>query len=145
MTHKSSFRYAQLVPEARSGACSSEVRVSYFDPLTGEPCDERPVPRRTQRAEMTRAQREAARRAAIAEGEAIMEGMQRRRAAQPRRLAGAPAHGGRKRAVLVDGAEYESVTAAAKAIGTSEQHLGKRLRAGAGKVKGHTVAFAEEE
>lgn len=132
----------ERIGSSASGARSSEVRVSYFDPLTGEPLDRKPKPRRARRKELTRAQRDAAYRAAVAEGEAIAEGMRQRRASQPRKPSG---RGGYRRAVLVDGIEYESVTAAAKAMGTSEQHLGKRLRAGAETVKGHAVAFAEGE
>ena len=45
MTHKSSVRYGAGQPvESHSGGRSGPVRVRYFDPVTGEPCAEKPVP-----------------------------------------------------------------------------------------------------
>ena len=46
MTHKSDFAYgAPPLPEPHSGARSGEVRVRYFDPVTGRPCERRPAAR----------------------------------------------------------------------------------------------------
>ena len=49
MTHKSDFAYgAPPLPEPHSGARSGEVRVRYFDPVTGRPCKRRPATRTAQ-------------------------------------------------------------------------------------------------
>lgn len=49
MTHKSDFAYgARPLPEPHSGARSGEVRVRYFDPVTGRPCERRPATRTAQ-------------------------------------------------------------------------------------------------
>lgn len=46
MTHKSSLRYGQMVTvDKGSGAKSGPVRVSYFDPATGNPLKAKPRPR----------------------------------------------------------------------------------------------------
>lgn len=49
MTHKSDFAYgARPLPELHSGARSGEVRVRYFDPVTGRPRERRPATRAAQ-------------------------------------------------------------------------------------------------
>ena len=48
--HTSSMRYGPVLGGARDRMLpSSEVRVRYFDPRTGEPCDEKPEPLGTDR------------------------------------------------------------------------------------------------
>lgn len=128
------------------------VRVSYFDPRTGEPLDHRPEPlRREQRRETVEE-----RNASIAERERdekeareISEAMRRRAGLKPdgapwpgRRAGGR--NGGRPRPVVVDGRLFPSVSAAAEEVGLTAQHLGTRLRGGPCTVKGRRAAFAED-
>ena len=98
------------------GAMSGPVKVSYFDPRTGKPCAKKPRPLHS--AE----EREAIRAAAEA---------------------AAKARGGRPvRPVVVDGVVYESIAAAARAMGASPSTLGSALRKGAAEYSGHEVSFA---
>lgn len=109
--HSSSFPFRSWHPTPGSGARSGEVRVSYFDPETGEPLAERKgAPRRP------------------------AEGVARRMPRGP----GAPG-----RPVLVDGARYPSVSAAARAVGCAQPTLSEALRKGRKTCKGHAVAWAE--
>lgn len=146
MTHLSSFRYnPSVLDRPEEGGRSSEVRVRYFDPATGEPRGEKPEPlaRRAEK-EPGPHERDERRRAAEAEAAEIAEAMRRRRRAAGgggSRTGGAV--GGRKRPVLVDGALFESVAAAAAEVGTTPQNLGRALLDGRGSVKGRAVRFAE--
>lgn len=105
-----------LAYDACGGREPSPVRVSYFDPRTGLPCDEKPEPLRRDRAE---------RRGIGLDAVYFMGGSKN---AKP---------------VLVDGVRYASVTAAAKAVGCSAVTLRKYLRGGAASCRGHAVAYAE--
>ena len=130
------------------------VRVRYFDPLTGEPCDSKPEPRRRERKTLDVRSREAEIRSARQEAREIEDNMRKRayREKYHRRqqeLREGRGHtggrnGGVKRPVLVDGVLYESVTAAAEACGASDGWLAQRLKGGCGTCKGHAVAFAGE-
>lgn len=105
-----------LVMDACSGAASGPVRVSYFDPRTGEPCDERPEPlsRRVQ----------AVRSREIAGYEASLE------------------RGRKKRPCTVDGVRYESIAAASRATRLDRCGLGAALKEGRAEYRGHEVAYA---
>lgn len=111
--------YLQLraVLDQGSGAVSGPVRVSYFDPRTGEPCDAKPEPLRGDQ-ESRRRERDGY-RASLARG-------------------------WKKRAVLVGGVEYESIAAAARAIGVDKTSLGAAMRSGAVEYGGRAVRYADE-
>lgn len=128
------------------------VRVSYFDPRTGEPLDHRPEPLRREQRRETAEERNAAiaeRERDEREARRISEAMRKRAGLKPdgerwpsRRAGGR--NGGRPRPVVVDGMLFPSVAAAAEEVGLSAQHLGKRLRGGPCTVKGRRAAFAED-
>ena len=128
------------------------VRVSYFDPRTGEPLDHRPEPLVRERKRTTAEERNAAiakRERDEKEAREISEAMRRRAGLKPdgarwpsRRAGGR--NGGRPRPVVVDGRLFPSVAAAAEEVGLSAQHLGSRLRGGSCTVKGRMAAFAED-
>lgn len=140
MTHTSSYRYgAPMLEPAAECRRSSDVRVRYFDPVTGEPCEGKPKPLRKQRQELTAEQKRLQREEAEAEAAEIMENMRKRK----RGKNSFGSRGKRNREVLVDGVLFESVALAAVEIGTSPQHLGKAISAGKEYVKGRRVAFAE--
>lgn len=105
-----------LVMDASSGATSGPVRVSYFDPRTGEPCDAKPEP---------------------------LHGDQERRIREREGYRASLARGWKRRAVLVDGVEYESISAAAGAVKADKTTLGSALRSWATEFRGHAVGFAE--
>ena len=105
-----------LAYDSGSGACSGPVRLSYFDPRTGEPCDEKPEPLRGGGA--------AKRGIGL---DAVLS-MSRPHNARP---------------TVVDGVRYASVSAAARAVGCSAVTLRKYLRGGAASCRGHAVAYAE--
>lgn len=95
---------------------SGPVRVRYFDPLTGEPCDHKPVPRSKQLA---------------ARGKAAPK-----RAKKDWRW---KAHGHRR--CMVDEVEYESIAAAARDVGINSNSLGKALRDGLAVYRGHFIRW----
>ncbi len=95
---------------------SGPVRVSYFDPLTGEPCDEKPVPRSKQLA--TR-------------GKPVP--------ARAKKDWKWKAHGHKR--CMVDGVEYESIAAAARAVDINSCSLGKALRDGLAVYCGHFIRW----
>lgn len=128
------------------------VRVSYFDPRTGEPLDHRPEPLVRERKRTTAEERNAAiaeRERGEREARAISEAMRKRAGLKPEKPRGQGKRaGGRsgawKRPVVVDGRLFPSVAAAAEEVGTTAQHLGTRLRGGPCTVKGRKAAFAED-
>lgn len=87
----------RYVLDAHSGAVSGPVRVSYFDPRTGEPCDTKPEPL----------------------GEHDQAKRSRERAGYRESLE----RGWKRRAVLVDGVEYESIAAAAGGDQGRQDHV----------------------
>lgn len=95
---------------------SGPVRVRYFDPLMGEPCEEKPVPRSKQLA---------------ARGKAAPK-----RAKKDWRW---KAHGHRR--CVVDDVEYESIAAAARAVGINNNSLGRALRDGLAVYRGHFIRW----
>lgn len=95
---------------------SGPVRVRYFDPLTGEPCDQKPVPRSKQLA---------------ARGKAAPK-----RAKKDWRW---KAHGHRR--CVVDEVEYESIAAAARAVGVNNNSLGRALRDRLAVYRGHCIRW----
>lgn len=109
--------YGRVVRDRGSGATSGPVRVSYFDPRTGEPCDAKPEPLRGRRT------------AKRGIGLDKVLSMSRGANAKP---------------TVVDGVRYASVSAAAKAVGCTAQTLRKYLKSGAASCRGHAVAYAEE-
>lgn len=123
--HQSHIRYSPYTVEPTgcgwSDGRSGEMRVSYFDPRTGEPCEGKPEPlgNRTERgARKTR-------------GKA--------RALEAARKKGRPS-----KPVMVDGEEHESITAAAHVVGGSKNGLSRALRSGSGTYKGHRVEYKEK-
>lgn len=100
---------------------SPEVRVRYFDPATGEPCDEKPVPAKRAKRRM---EDKAMLKASLARArEKTIE-----KCAQP---------------VIVDGVEYPSVNSAAKAVGCAGCTITRNLRNGATEYKGHSIRFKD--
>lgn len=116
------------------------VRVSYFDPRTGEPLDHRPEPLVRERKRTTAEERNAAiakRKSDERDAREIARKMALRRV-------GTGGHnGGQKRPVVVDGIRYESVTAASIVVGVTPQYLGSCLRQGAAACKGCAIEFAK--
>lgn len=111
---KERLKSPSLAYDACGGREPSPVRVSYFDPRTGLPCDEKSVPLH-----------DGKRRGA---GLDAVLSMSRAANARP---------------TVVDGVRYASVSAAAKAVGCSAVTLRKYLRSGAASCRGHEVAYAE--
>lgn len=95
---------------------SGPVRVRYFDPLTGEPCEEKPVPRSKQLA----ARGKAAPKRAKKDWKWKARGHRR---------------------CIVDGVEYESIAAAARAVGVNNNSLGRALRDGLAVYRGHCIRW----
>lgn len=108
---------ARYVLDAHSGAVSGPVRVSYFDPRTGEPCATKPEP---------------------------LHGDQERRIREREGYRESLKRGRRCRAVVVDGVRYESIAAAARAIGVDKTSLGAAMRSGAVEYGGRSVRYADE-
>lgn len=106
----------RYVLDAHSGATSGPVRVSYFDPRTGEPCATKPEP---------------------------LHGDQERRSRERAGYRESLERGWKRRAVLVDGVEYESISAAAGAVKADKTTLGSALRSGATEFRGHSVGYAD--
>ena len=129
------------------------VRVSYFDPRTGEPCAEKPKPLTRKRAtapvdmERLRKDKEAERIEAEREGFEIADGMRRRKNRERRRNPNRkplrnPGRSGR--VTLVDGVEFKTAKLAADSIGAALSTVCNRCRDGGGMVKGHEVRYKEE-
>ena len=95
---------------------SGPVRVRYFDPLTGEPCDQKPAPRSKQLA---------------ARGKPVP--------ARAKKDWKWKAHGHRR--CVVDEVEYESIAAAARAVGINKNSLGSALRDGLAVYRGHCIRW----
>lgn len=95
---------------------SGPVRVRYFDPLTGDPCEEKPVPRSKQLAA-------------------------RGKAAPKREKADWKWKARGHRRCIVDGVEYESIAAAARAVGVNNNSLGRALRDGLAVYRGHCIRW----
>lgn len=106
----------RILQDACSGAVSGPVRVSYFDPRTGEPCDEKPEP---------------------------LHGDQERRSREREGYRESLSRGWKRRAVVVDGGVYESINAAARAMRADKTSLGAALRSGATEFRGHSVRYAD--
>ena len=143
MTHTSRFRYGVAVLDPPSVEKSSELRVSYFDPATGEPCEEKPKPLKRRHAEaMTAQQAVEKRQREEAEAAQIMADMQARNKRRKPPCGKLPHKNGRS--VMVDGVVYPSINAAGREMGVDGYYLGKRLREGKQKVSGHDVRFVED-
>lgn len=95
---------------------SGPVRVRYFDPLTGEPCEEKPVPRSKQLA---------------ARGKAAPKRAKKDWKWKTRW----------QRRCIVDEVEYESIAAAARAVGVTKNSLGSALRDGLAVYRGHCIRW----
>lgn len=104
-----------LAYDSGGGRAPSPVRVSYFDPRTGEPCETKPEP--------------------LHGGGAAKRGTGLDAVLSMSRAANA-------RPTVVDGVRYASVSAAARAVGCSAVTLRKYLRSGAASCRGHAVAYA---
>lgn len=117
---------------------SSEVRVRYFDPRTGEPSPTKCEPLARARAK-TRAEKEAEHDAAVSEALRIMERMDERNNVEraPKRPGRAP------RAVYVDGERFASAGDAAAAVGRCGSSIYAGLRRNCGKcvINGHEVEY----
>lgn len=107
-----------------SAARSSEVRVSYFDPITGKPCKKKPIPRSVQLKKEPRQKKPP-----LEKGRSGVK------------FSGKPRNG---RAVLVDGVRFESISAAATEVGVSLTTLSTVLRNGASEYKGRSIAYADK-
>ena len=147
MTHESRYRLSAAVPDRPSGSRSGEVRVSYFDPVTGEPCESKPKPRAKQIVEKeSSAERDRRYRKAQAEAAEIMRGMKdrkRRDMAAHGRTGDAKCRNRKAgRPVLVDGVRFGSIHDAAMEMGTYDMALVRAIK-GSGVCKGRRVAFAE--
>lgn len=148
--HTSSMRYGPVLGGARDRILpSSEVRVSYFDPTTGEPLDRKPTIERksSEIEERVRnrdawAARDAEHRAAVEDADRIMREARERRSSKAR--AAARRGGRRPKPVVVDGVTHPSVNAAARAMGCAPSHLSKKLNAGMREHMGRSVRYEEE-
>ena len=142
MTHESAYKYGYLSEDYGSCSKSGKVRISYFDPMTGEPCDSKPKPRSETLKErkLTSCERLAERIRAEEEAAEIMRNMAERRKAERKQAANK-----KKRPVKVDDAWFESVAAAASEVGTSPEWLCHVLKNGASECKGRRIEFAESE
>ena len=147
MTHTSIYRekYNTLLDSGKSYAKSSPVRVSYFDPRTGEPCDTKPQPlTKAEKSKKSNIERYNERIEAENEAAEIMRNMERRKKKKRKETA-------RKNAcscgrpVMVDGVRFESIKAASREIGTDPKWLRQVLKGGIGKCKGRTVELVESE
>lgn len=124
--HSTTFRYGGAAMQREHvgrwpEGMSPEVRVRYFDPRTGEPCDEKPVPAKRAKRRM---EDKAMLKASLARArEKTIE-----RCAQP---------------VIVDGVEHPSVNSAAKAVGCAGSTLANKLRDGATEYRGHAIRFKD--
>ena len=128
---------------------SSEVRVSYFDPTTGEPLDRKPTIERksSEIEERVRnrdawAARDAEHRAAVEDADRIMREARERRSSKAR--AAARRGGRRPKPVIVDGVRHPSVSEAARSIGCAQSHLSEKLNAGMRERMGRSVRYEEE-
>lgn len=147
MTHSSVYRekYNTLLDGGKSYAKSSPVRVSYFDPRTGEPCDTKPEPlSKAEKTKKSRAERDAERMEAQSEAAEIMRNMEERKRQKRDKTLRENANR-QKRPVLVDGVRFESIKAAAREVGTDPKWLRQVLKGGIGKCKGREIEFAESE
>ena len=121
------------------------VRVSYFDPRTGEPCATKPKPLRRGAApdhERSRKEREAKRIRDEEEGFEIAECMRKRRNRESRSgMSGGKGRPGRR--TMADGVVYPSVREAAEGIGAAMSTVANKCREGGGKVKGHDVRYVD--
>ena len=143
MTHTSKFRYGSAIVDPPSAGRSSELRVSYFDPATGEPCEEKPKPLKRKHADaLTTQQAVEKRQRDEAEAAQIMADMKARNRRRKPLCGKFPHKNGRS--VMVDGVVYPSINAAGRAVGVDGQYLGKRLREGRRTVSGHDVRFVED-
>lgn len=106
----------RILQDACSGAVSGPVRVSYFDPRTGEPCDEKPEP---------------------------LHGDQERRSREREGYRASPNNARNSRAVVVDGERYASIADAADAIGYNPTYLAAELRSGRSDYGGRVVRYAD--
>ena len=141
--HVSNYRFGPGTPAERHDwpAEPRPVRVRYFDPRTGEPCDTKPEPLKSDRTGIDVFERDAKRIKDEEEAAAIMRNMKERKKAIQRERAKA---NGRKKAVLVDGKRFESMIAAAKEIGTTQAYICTVLKSGGGTIKGRSVQLAKE-
>lgn len=124
--HSTTFRYGGAAMQREHvgswpEGMSPEVRVRYFDPATGEPCDEKPVPAK-------RAKRRT-------EDKAMLKASIARARAKTIERRGQP--------VIVDGVEYPSVNSAAKAVGCAGSTLANKLRDVATEYRGHAIRFKD--
>lgn len=125
--YSTTYRYDE--PAVRGGrvrsgypdGMSPKVRVRYFDPATGEPCDEKPVPPK-------RAKRRT-------EDKAMLKASIARARAKTIERRGQP--------VIGDGVEHPGVNSAAKAVGCAGSTLANKLRDGATEYRGHAIRFKD--
>ena len=124
--HSTTFRYGGAAMQREHvgswpEGMSPEVRVRYFDPATGEPCDEKQVPAKRAKRRMEDQGKRAASLARAREKTIERRG-------QP---------------VIVDGEEHPSVNSAAKAVGCAGSTLANKLRDGATEYRGHAIRFKD--
>ena len=116
MMHTSRISYGDQPAMRQSGevewpdGMSREVRVRYFDPATGEPCDEKPVPAKPAKKRME---------------DQAKQGERRERARENHRGC----------TVIVDGVEHPSLRSAGKVVGCDGSYLRSKLRSGATRVQ----------
>lgn len=145
MTHESMYRYGYLSEDYGSCSKSGKVRISYFDPRTGEPCEEKPEPlSKAEKAKKSNIERYNERMEAQSEAAEIMRNMEERKRQKRNKTLRENANR-QKRQVLVDGVLFDSVKAAAEDVGTSPEWLCHVLKSGAPKCKGRRIEFAESE
>ena len=111
------------IVDSSSGAVSGEVRISYFDPITGEPRKTKP---RMTKSAMEGANAQSKRAASIANARA-----------KSIEVCGNP--------VIVDGVVYPSTNSTAKAVGCAGCTLANKLRDGATEYRGHAIRLKEDD
>lgn len=145
--HVSKYRFGPGTPAERHDwpAEPRPVRVRYFDPRTGEPCDTKPEPLKSDRTGIDVFERDAKRAKDEKEAAEIMRSMKERKNAEQKAKAEARRKsGGNRKPVLVDGVLFKTSDAAAREIGTTPAYISTVLNNGGGMCKGRTIKFAEE-
>ena len=144
--HVSSFKYEdEPMRETPSCSRSREVRVRYFDPRTGEPCESKPEPLRTQRERITNFEKDEKRIRDEEEAAEIMRNMKERKKAERQAKADSrKGSRGNRKPVIVDGVVFKTSEAAAREVGTTPAYISTVLNHGGGMCKGRMVAFAKE-
>lgn len=109
--HQSNYRLNAIIPDEPSGARSSDVKITYFDPKTGDMLAKPPKYVKANARWTTPMRRHSKKQSAL------------------------------NYAVVVDGRKYPSIGVAERALGMKPGRLSYALRNGKTTYKGHTIAY----